>query len=83
MHRQLETTFGLLALLHPPADIRAARHELFDADPARRAHALEYLDNALTRKVRLTVFAALGDEGHARRFDRARRLFDIEVESRV
>jgi len=80
---QLETTFGLLALLHPPGDIRAARYELLGADPAGRAHALEYLDNALTGEVRSTVFAAIGDEGHARQFDRARQLFDITVESRT
>lgn len=83
MHMQLETTFGLLALLHPPEDIRAARYELFGADPAGRAHALEYLDNALAGEVRSTVFVAIGDHGHPRRFDQARQRFGIQLESRV
>ena len=83
MHRRLEATFGLLTLLHPPADIRAAQHGLVAADAVSRSHALEYLDNALAGAVRSTVFAAIGDESHTRRFVRARQLFDIRVESRV
>jgi hypothetical protein len=83
MNMQFETPFGLLALLYPPADIRAAQHGLVSADATRRSHALEYLDNTLSGDVRSTVFAAIGDEGHARRFVRARQLFGIEIDSRV
>jgi hypothetical protein len=83
MRMQLETSFELLSLLHTPADIRAAQHGLVGADPARRSHALEYLDNALTGEVRSTIFAAIGDEGHARQFVRARQLFGVEIESRA
>jgi hypothetical protein len=82
MHGQIETMFELLALLHAPSAVRAARCELRSEDPARRAHALEYLDNALKGEVRSTVFAAVGDQGHARQFARAREIFGIEIESR-
>jgi AAA family ATP:ADP antiporter len=82
MHAQLEDTFALLGLLHPTADIRAAQRGLVGTDPASRSHALEYLDNTLSGELRSTVFAAIGDLGHARQFVRARQLFDIEVESR-
>jgi len=82
MHVQLEATFALLTLLHPEADIRAAQRGLIGTDPASRSHALEYLDNTLSGELRSTVFAAIGDEGHARQFVRARQRFDIEVESR-
>jgi hypothetical protein len=83
MHMQLETSFELLALLHTPADIRAAQLGLTGRDPGARSHALEYLDNALSGEVRSTIFAAIGDESHARQFARARQMFGIEIEPRV
>ena len=80
---RFEMTFGLLSLIHPSEDIRAARIGLLGDDPTARSHALEFLDNTLSGTVRSTVFAAIGDEGHVRQFARARQLFGIDLEPRI
>jgi AAA family ATP:ADP antiporter len=82
MGTRLDNVFRLLAVLHNPADIAAARHGMLGSEVVRRTHALEYLDNTLKGDVRATVFAAIDDAPHAQRFRRARDLFGVEVESR-
>jgi len=82
MVTRLDNVFRLLAVLHDPADIAAARHGMLGSEVARRTHALEYLDNTLKGDVRTTVFAAIGDVPHAQKFRRARDLFGVEIESR-
>jgi HEAT repeat protein len=75
MEDHLQNVFGLLALLHPPRDVRAAHRSLLAA--ASRSHALEYLDNVLSGEVRRLVFAAVGDVTREERFRTASRMFGI------
>ena len=79
---QLDNIFRLLAVLHDPTDIWAAHNGLVGRDAARRTHALEYLDNTLRGEVRTTVFAAIGDVPHFKKFQNARDMFGVEIESR-
>lgn len=80
MRSQIDLVFGLLGLLHDNHDMDAARHGLIGANRLRRAHALEYLDNALRYEVGRSVLVALGDSTQRERFDRAKRTFGIAPE---
>jgi AAA family ATP:ADP antiporter len=80
MRAQIDQIFALLGLLHDRRDMDAARHGLIGADPLRRTHALEYLDNTLEDDVGRAVVVALGDSTARERSDRARRAFGIASE---
>jgi AAA family ATP:ADP antiporter len=80
---QLEMIFGLLALLHEPEAVWAAYAGLTGKDTARRSHALEYLDNALTPDERAKLFLVIGDDPHAQRRQRVHEHYGIEIESRI
>ncbi len=47
MERERERTIGLLSLIYSPEDIRHASAALQTDNPARHAHAIEFLDNLL------------------------------------
>jgi hypothetical protein len=81
MEDHLQNVFGLLSLLHPPRDVRAAHRSLLGA--ASRSHALEYLDNVLSGEIRRLVFAAVGDLTLEDRFRTASRMFGIERGTRL
>ncbi len=69
--------FGLLALIHPSRDIRAAHHSLISGRRELRAHALEYLDNLLAGERRQAVFAVIDEQPVADRQREAERLFGL------
>jgi AAA family ATP:ADP antiporter len=81
MRNQLDNVFRLLAALHRARPIRAARVGLTSSSTAMRVHALEYLDNTLSRDVRNAVFIAVDDLPQPVRFKRARVRFGIELQS--
>lgn len=78
MTGHFETAFGLLALLHDPRTVRGTVRGLRSERQAIRAHALEYLDNALSGEVRRLVFAMVDEVPVVERLRQARRLFDID-----
>jgi AAA family ATP:ADP antiporter len=84
LHERMEdherNLFNLLALLHTPRDIRAARNGLGSSQTGLRAHALEYLDNLLDGDVRQQLFTVIDDLPARQRRRQARRLFDLERE---
>lgn len=55
--------FNLLALVLPPRAIDLAHDAVHGDDPARRAVALEYLENVLPPDVRASLFAVFGQVG--------------------
>ncbi len=55
MDEHLENLFGLLAVVYPPEDIRAAHRSLLSGRPALRNTALEYIDNTLSVGLRRQV----------------------------
>ncbi len=59
--RSRDRIWRLLATLHSPADIDAARAAVEGRDPRPRASALEYLDNVLEGGVRRMVMPLLDD----------------------
>ncbi len=61
MAHHVSSLFGLLELLHPAADVRAAHRSLSSPDRTLRAHALEFLDNTVGGRVRRDLFAVIDD----------------------
>ncbi len=61
MAHRLANLFGLLELLHPAADVRAAHRSLVSGDRTLRAHALEFLDNTLSGRERRDLFAVIDE----------------------
>ena len=76
----LEIIFGLLALTHPPRDMRAAFQGLTGDDTTLRTHAVEYLDNTLVGDIHRTVFAIVDDEPLSKKLRSARKLFDVSTQ---
>jgi len=74
--------FGLLAALHPGRDIWAAHRVLTGPVSPVRSHALEYLDNTLSREVRAAVFLTVDDMPQHARLKLAKERYGVEVESR-
>jgi HEAT repeat protein len=79
----LLNVFGLLTLIHPPAEIWPAYRGLTGGDRMQRARALELLDNILEGETRRDVFAVIDDCPMAEKFERAKRQFGVAVASRV
>ena len=76
----VEIIFGLLALVHPLADVRAAHEGLKSGDKALQSHALEYLDNALSGEVHRCVFSVIGDMPLEEKLQSAESRFDLAVQ---
>lgn len=74
--------FSLLAVLHDPRDIDAARRGLTGNDSAARAHAVEFLDNLLTGDCRAATLAVIDDHPVREKLREAWRRFSIPVASR-
>ncbi len=68
MERERERTIGLLSLIYSPEDIRHASAALQTDNPARHAHAIEFLDNLLTGSMKRHVFPLFDDAPGARLF---------------
>ncbi|MFQ5850370.1 MAG: hypothetical protein ACE5JU_07240 [Candidatus Binatia bacterium] len=68
MEREKERSIRLLSLIYCPEDIRRACAALQTDNPARRAHAIEFLDNLLTGNVKHHVFPLFDDAPGARLF---------------
>ncbi len=81
MRDHMRNLFNLLALLHPPRDIRAAYEGLAGERPGLRAHSLEYLDNLLSGDLRHQVFAVIDDLPASERQRLAGKLFDVKPRS--
>lgn len=77
LRTQIDQIFGLLALVHDPKDMRAARNGLLSGDRHRRNHALEYLDNTLRGETGRAIMVALGDATERERMERAQKSFGI------
>ncbi len=80
MHQGVENLFGLLELLHPPDDIRAASRSLLSGQGVLVARALEYLDNSLNGVVRRDVFAVIEDLSIEDKVHRGAQLFSLYVQ---
>jgi ATP:ADP antiporter, AAA family len=71
---------GLLELLLPPRDVRAAFCSLSSPSAAMRAQALEYLDNTLSGSLRHDVFAVIDDAPADEKLRKAEQEFDVPLE---
>ena len=80
MRGNVDNVFGLLSLVHPGTDVRAAAISLISDDPRLRSHALEYLDNALQGEVRNAVFSVIGDLPLDDKLEHARAEFELSVQ---
>ncbi|RLE34820.1 MAG: hypothetical protein DRJ61_04400 [Acidobacteria bacterium] len=81
MRQGIDNLFGLLELLYPPDDIRAASRSLSSEQGALVVRALEYLDNSLTGSVRRDVFAVIDDLSIDDKVHRGEQLFSLYVQS--
>jgi len=68
MEREKERAIKLLSLIYSAEDIRRASTALQAEDPAKRAHAIEFLDNLLTGSIKRHVFPLFDDAPGARLF---------------
>jgi hypothetical protein len=73
--RAVDAVFTLLALVHPPADIDAARGALKSSDPLARANAVEYVDNLLPRSLRSRILVLIEDIPDEERFERGASIY--------
>jgi len=81
MARSVGNLVGLLQLVAPPEDVRAAFHSLAGKDRRLRARALEYLDNVLSGSVRRETMLIVDESPAEDRLARASELFGIVVEA--
>jgi HEAT repeat protein/CRP-like cAMP-binding protein len=77
--RAVDRVFRLLALVHPPADIRAVQAALRQADARSRSSAAEYLDNLLKGDVRKRVMLLVEDMPADERVRRGNVVFKTRV----
>jgi len=68
MERVRERTIWLLSLIYPAKDIRGIWGALHSADSAKKAYAVELLDNLLTGDVKRYIFPFYGDTLEPKRF---------------
>jgi hypothetical protein len=61
MERVRERIIWLLSLIYPAKDIRGIWGALHSADSAKKAYAVELLDNLLTGEVKRYIFPFYGD----------------------
>jgi hypothetical protein len=81
MRRAIDNLFGLLELLYPPEDIRAASRSLSSGQGVLVARTLEYLDNSLAGSVRRNVFAVIEDLSIDDKVHKGAQLFSLHVQS--
>jgi ATP:ADP antiporter, AAA family len=67
MERVKERVMWLLSLVYPAKDIRRSWAALNSGEPNKRAHAIEFLDNLLSREIKSYVFPLFGDALPAQR----------------
>lgn len=72
--RGLDRVFRLLALVNPPADVRAVRRALA-GDHTARSNAAEYLDNVLPRELRRRVMLLVDEMPESERTRRGNVLY--------
>jgi ATP:ADP antiporter, AAA family len=70
MEREKERVLRLLSLIYPPEDIGSATAALHSDSPAKRAQAIEFLDNLLTGDVKRHVFPLFDDAPASERFEK-------------
>lgn len=80
MQNSLEAIFGMLELLYPPRDVRAAYQGLMSGEPALKAHALEYLDNTLTGDIHKAVFSVIAEDTLQRKLRLALSTYQLAVQ---
>ena len=68
MERVRERIIWLLSLIYPSKDIRGIWGALHSADSAKKAYAVELLDNLLTGDVKRYIFPFYGDTLEPERF---------------
>lgn len=76
---QLEIVFRLLGLIYPQRDIYFAYSALQRQDRARRASALEFLENILGKDFKPLIMPLLEEESPERLLARAARFFSLNV----
>lgn len=80
MKQSLDTIFGMLDLLHPPRDVRAAYQGLMSRDTGLRTHALEYLDNSLAGETHRAVFSVIAEDALADKLRLAQTMYQLSVQ---
>ncbi len=83
MDQQLEMIFRLLGLRYPQRDIYFAYAALKGTQPAKRASAIEFLDNILRKDVKTVILPLLEEESQERLLGRAVRLFHVRIPDRA
>lgn len=81
MRERLTNLFGLVSTQYSLKDIRQAYKGLLHRRGDRRAHALEFLDNALTGNVHRYVMSVIADTPLAEKLRGAGKTFGIVVRS--
>jgi hypothetical protein len=79
LSEQLEIVFRLLGLIYPQRDIYFAYSALQRQDRARRASALEFLENILGKDFKPLIMPLLEEESPERLLARAARFFSLNV----
>ncbi|CAM2006193.1 MFS transporter [Acanthopleuribacter pedis] len=77
---QLSNLLGLISLLYPKQDLRAAERNLVSIKPKRRSNAVEYLDSAISGDVHRFMMAVIGDTRLSDKLKTGAKLFQIESE---
>jgi AAA family ATP:ADP antiporter len=80
MSMAVKNVAGMLELLLPPGDVRAAFRSLSSPSVNLRARALEYLQNTLAGSLRHDVFAMIDDAPPEAKVQQAEHEFDIASE---
>ncbi|MGE5237040.1 MAG: Npt1/Npt2 family nucleotide transporter [Acidobacteriota bacterium] len=80
MSGAVKNVAGMLELLLPPRDVRAAFRSLSSPDASLRAQALEYLDNTLRGSLRRDVFAVIDDAPAEEKLRKAEQEFGVPFE---
>jgi ATP:ADP antiporter, AAA family len=83
MEGTVGNVFGLLGLLYDPAHVRAAHRSLTSGRGGLNVAASEFLDNVLEGPLKRIVLPVVEDQPLSDRLEAARKLFGIEVRSRL
>ena len=80
MKQSMDTIFGMLDLIHPPRDVRAAYQGLMSKDTGLRTHALEYLDNSLAGETHRAIFSVIAEDTLANKLRVAQTMYQLAVQ---
>ncbi|HUP46688.1 MAG TPA: Npt1/Npt2 family nucleotide transporter [Thermoanaerobaculia bacterium] len=83
MSDSVRNIFGLLVLFHDRAHVRDAHRSVSSGQFHLISAAVEYLDNVLAPATRRVVLPVIEDQPLAERLDAAKRLFGINLRSRM